>query len=52
MIRRENSAFPFFTLFPVNFLKESQRAEEGKVINCRYTLRKLPRNEQENENYQ
>ena len=40
MIRGENSAFPFFTLFPVNFLKEGQRAEEGKVLNCRHTLRK------------
>ena len=40
MIRRENSAFPYFTLFPVNFLKDGQRAEGGKVLKCTHTLRK------------
>ena len=39
-MRRENSAFPYFTLFPVNFLKDDQRVEEGKVLNCTHTLRK------------
>ena len=40
MIRRENSAFPYFTLFPVNFLKDDQRAEEGKILNYTHTPRK------------
>ena len=38
IIRRENSAFPNFASFPGNFLKESQRAKEGKVLNCTHTL--------------
>ena len=38
IIRRENSAFPNFASFPVNFLKKSQRAKEGKVLNCTHTL--------------
>ena len=38
IIRREESVFPYFTLFSVNFLKDSQRANEGKVLNCTHTL--------------
>ena len=38
IIRREESVFPYFTLFSVNFLKDSQRANEGKVLNCMHTL--------------
>ena len=38
IIRRENIVFPYFTSFPVNFLKEGQRAKEGKVLNCTHTL--------------
>ena len=38
IIRRENIVFPYFTSFPVNFLKEGQRAKEGKILNCTHTL--------------
>ena len=38
IMRRENSVFPYFSSFPVNFLKEGQGAKEGKVLNCTHTL--------------
>ena len=38
IIRRENSVFPYFTSFPMNLSKESQRAKEGKVLICTHTL--------------
>ena len=30
--------FPYFTSFPMNLSKESQRAKEGKVLTCTHTL--------------
>ena len=54
IIRRENSEFPYFTSFPVNFPKEGQRAKREKYLivraHCRW--RRLSRKEQKNENYQ
>ena len=38
IMRRENSVFPYFSSFPMNFLKEGQGAKEGKVLNCTHTL--------------
>ena len=54
IIRRENSEFPCFTSFPVNFPKEGQRAKREKYLIVRAHCRwgRLSRKEQKNENYQ
>ena len=54
IIRRENSGFPYFTSFPVNFPKEGQRAKRKKYLTVRAHCRwgRLSRKEQKNENYQ
>ena len=54
IIRRENSEFPCFSSFPVNFPKEGQRAKREKylIVRAHCCWGRLSRKEQKNENYQ